>query len=528
MDMMIWNSTGGRIAPFGVALVLAVLWTVDPGISSAQTTADDNPAPESEPNQPTEQESTNSSEDEKPLDSERNEPAEQSADDFEGGVSDPGSDTGAEGDEAAAAERSSELDGSSGEASPSGELLPRREALEIALEKNHDVAITETETEIAERNVSLGNAGFLPRLEAVGSQSHLFGGSGLFGQGQFFTRTSLGVQASWLLFAGLGRFSTYDRLKITRSVREIERRARIEETLADVAVAYHDVVRQRELLRAFEETREVSKERLSIARSRLQAGPGSQVDVNLAEVELYRDRSAVADQRIALTQSRTELNRLMGREADREFRVEPEIEVVTGLDYRAARSRALKGNRTLRAARRRRERATETVHERRAERWPEIQLSLGYNYTEFHNGVAPQFDVPAGLEYGVNVAVPIFDGFNIHRRIANARSERVIRSTEVRREETRVRKAVRDAHSEYRRHVERIDYAEKSVELARNNVDVALAELEAGTATQVELRQVQLNLQDARTRLIDAKYKAKRAELRLRRLMGELYDEYVE
>lgn len=517
---MDWNHSGGRIAPIGAAILLAVLWTVDANDSYAQEqSTDDEPSAESDASGPKET-GTAPSDDQDAA-------TEESASGAEDAAQTAGSAEDTE-DRGAPTERTPEMYGDSAEESASGELLARDEALEVAVEKNHDVEISKTETEIAERNVSLGNAGFLPRVEAVGNQTHLFGGSGLFGQEQFYTQTSLGVQANWLLFGGLGRFSTYDRLKMTRSLREIEKRARVEQTLADVAVAYYDVVRQRELLRAFEETRAVSKERLSIARSQLQAGTGSQVDVNLAEVELYRDRSAVADQRIALTQSKTELNRLMGRKADREFRVQPEIEVTSGLGYEAARSRALEGNRTLRAARRRRERAMERVHERRAERWPDVQLSLGYNYTEFHNGLAPQFDVPAGLEYGVNVVVPIFDGFNINRRIANAQSERVIRSTEVRREETRIRKAVRDAHSEYRRHVERIEYARKSVELARQNVDVALAELEAGTATQVELRQVQLNLQDARTRLIDAKYRAKRAELRLRRLMGELYGEYVE
>lgn len=502
-----------RVLSAGLAAVLFGAW-VGPGVLRAEEPDRPDPGPEAESETP-----RSSRDDETQTDVESPDATNGDSADTSPGAPNPSAESSSETDQSEADPTGSDREGS---------LLKRVDALEAAVENNHDVEISRTESEIAARNVSLGNAGFLPRVEALGSQTHLFGGSGLFGQGQFFTQTSLGIEANWLLFGGLGRFSRYDRLKIERSVQEIERRARVERTIGEVAIAYYDVVRQRELLEAFRETREVSEERVTIARSRLQAGTGTKVDVNLAAVELNQDRSAVENQRIAVTRSKTALNRLMGRHADREFRVRTEIEVTPGLEYDAVQARALDGNRRLRATRRRREVASERVEERRAERWPEVQLSLGYNYTEFHNGLAPQFDVPAGLEYGVNVTVPIFDGFNVLRRIDNAESERTIRDTEVRREETRIRKAVRDAHSEYRRHLQRIEFARESVELADENVEVALTELEAGTLTQVELRQVQLNLQDARTRLIDAKYKAKRAELRLRRLAGDLYGTYVE
>ncbi|MFB6263302.1 MAG: TolC family protein [Bradymonadaceae bacterium] len=402
--------------------------------------------------------------------------------------------------------------------------LSRDDALQTAVANNHDVSIAETRITIADRNASLGNADFLPTLRGVASQRHQFGGSGMFGQNQFFSQTSFGLEASWLLFDGLGRFSTYDRLKTLRTVAELERRAEIERTLFETAVAYDDVVRQRELLDTYRQTVELSRERLEVARSKLEAGTGSKVDVNLARVELYRDRSAVAEQKVALTEAKTELNRTMGRRADRRFRVESDIEVGSELDYDEALERAEQNNPALRAARRRVSATRERVDEAKAQRWPDIRLSLGYTYNEFHNGLAPEFDETPGLEYGTTISIPIFDGFRIRRRVKNARSERTIRSTEVDRRLTELRKDVRDAHAALRRHLERVELARESVELAAENVDAAMAELEAGTATQVEVRQVQLNRRDARTRLIDAKYRARRAELRLQRLMGALYE----
>lgn len=402
--------------------------------------------------------------------------------------------------------------------------LARKDAISIAVEHNHDVRISRTETDIAERNVSLGNAGFLPTIEGVASQNHVFGGSGLFGSGQIFTRTSMGVQLDWLLFGGFGRISTYDRLQAVRSASQLETEAAIEETLVSVTTSYWNVVRQRELLNAIAETRDLSEERVRIARGRLEAEMGSRVDVNLARVELSRDRSSYAEQRIALVEAKTELNRVLGRPADKRFRVDGQIEIADSIAYHRMRKLALENNRRLLATKRRRTASVERVDEAQAQRWPRVNLGLGYIYTGFHSGVTPNFDVAPSLEYTISLSVPIFDGFNINREIENSKSERVVSDYRVEREKTRIRAAVRNSHEAYRRHLERVELAENSVGLARDNVEVAMTQLEAGTITQVELRQVQLNLLDAQTRLINAKYEAKQAELELLRLTGQLYD----
>ncbi len=59
-------------------------------------------------------------------------------------------------------------------------------------------------------------------------------------------------------------------------------------------------------------------------------------------------------------------------------------------------------------------------------------------------------------------------------------------------------------------------------------MEVALTQYEAGTIDQVQLRQVQVNLQEARTRLVEARYAARQAELELRDLAGQLYEQAVE
>lgn len=406
-------------------------------------------------------------------------------------------------------------------------VLTRGEAIEIAVEQNHDIQIQQVRTDIAERNVSLGNADYLPSVDGVVGQNHLFGGPGFFGNRQIYTQTQLGVELNWPVFLGFRRPATYNRLQELRRIERLRREVEIEGTLVDVTTAYAEVLRQRRLVGALQQTRELSEQRVAIAETRLDAGTGTRVDLNLARVELNRDRSAVSEQEIALVEAKTQLNRTLGRDAGESFRVEGEIEVAEGLDYTDTRETALDENRRLQVERQQVDVSEREIEEVQSERWPNVNLSLGYNYTGFHSGIVPDFETQPGLEYGVNVRIPLFQGFNVNRRIDNAQSRRTISAREVLSEKTRIRAEIRDAYEAYERHLERIELARESVDLAEDNAEIGLTELRAGRITQVELRQVQLNLLDARTRLINARYDAKVAELRLRRLAGRLYDQLL-
>jgi outer membrane protein TolC len=434
---------------------------------------------------------------------------------------------GTGGDEGETSEPAPELPSAEIDGAEEAPVLSRGEAIEIAVEQNHDIQIQQVRTDIAERNVSLGNADYLPNIDGVVGQDHLFGGPGYFGNRQIYTQTRLGVELNWPLFLGFRRPATYSRLKELRRIERLRREVEIEGTLVDVTTAYADVLRQRRLVGALQQTRELSEQRVDIAETRLDAGTGTRVDLNLARVELNRDRSAVSEQEIALVEAKTQLNRTLGRSADESFRVEGEIEVAEGLDYEETRETALEANRRLQVQRREVDVSEREIEEVQSERWPNVNLSLGYNYTGFHSGIAPDFDTEPGLEYGVNVRIPLFQGFNVNRRVDNAQSRRTISAREVRSEETRIRAEIRDAYEAYERHLDRIELARKSVDLAEENAEIGLTELRAGRITQVELRQVQLNLLDARTRLINARYDAKVAELRLRRLAGRLYDQLL-
>ena len=63
---------------------------------------------------------------------------------------------------------------------------------------------------------------------------------------------------------------------------------------------------------------------------------------------------------------------------------------------------------------------------------------------------------------------------------------------------------------------------EENIQLAKENVTIALERFRQGVSTNLELREAQISLQDAYNRLIAARYNTKLAEIDLMRLRGDI------
>jgi len=63
---------------------------------------------------------------------------------------------------------------------------------------------------------------------------------------------------------------------------------------------------------------------------------------------------------------------------------------------------------------------------------------------------------------------------------------------------------------------------DENINLAKENVSIALARFRQGVSTYLELREAQISLADAYNRLIAARYNTKLAETELLRLKGDL------
>ena len=411
--------------------------------------------------------------------------------------------------------------------------LTIEEAIRIGLENNFSIRIARNRAEISDNNRTIGNAGFLPELTATGSRTESvenslteFSGDAIPDRdvtGARSSNTSASASLNWTIFDGLGMFTTYERLSELEKLGDIEARLAIENNIAQIIVAYFNIIRQQNIADVLQSTVELSEQRIQIAETMKDLGSGSEYDLLQARADLNADRAAVIRQEVSVNDAMVLLNELIGREVDTRFAVGGQIPVNDQLNYDEIVTNALSGNLRLAIAKAN-QRVTELqIREIEAERYPEIALNLGYGYNLNESGSGfLELSRSTGFNYGVTARITLFDGFDINLRKQNARIQLKNQQLTFEQQKLQVSADIRSEFTRYLKSLQLVELERENLVYARQTVEIALERFKLGTINSIELREAQRTLIDAESRLIQAQFEAKTAETELLRLTGIL------
>ena len=415
---------------------------------------------------------------------------------------------------------------------PDDDTVPLRTVLQDVLRDNPNVQTAENEVEIAERNASVGNAGFLPELSVQARYNETISDTDQQFQGQDpqeisgarTTNSGADAELSWRVFDGLGRFATLDRLRAERDAERQRARSTTEQLITDAALAYYTVVSEQRQRDVLEETVSVSEERVRIVELRNEVGSASDLEVRQARVDLNADRSALLRQEATLESAKAELNRIRGRRTTAtDFSVTDGIEIAEGLSVEGVQTSLQQANPVLQQAESALRAAEQERRAVQADRFPALDANLGYGVsrTDSESGFVQQ-STSYDLTYGLSLQFPIFTGFERRRQRQNAQVR--IRNAELAVEdvESELLTVLTQAYAEYQKRLEVVALETDNLEMARANVEVALEQFEVGDISSIELREVQEQAVRAESDLVSARFSAKQAELTLRELSGTI------
>lgn len=422
-------------------------------------------------------------------------------------------------------------------AQPAPDTLRLDAAVQRALDDNRQAQIARRQVDIAENNVSLGNAGFLPTLTGQAnytrtrssSDQTFLGGQTQSTDGAQSTQSGASADLRWTVFDGLRPFATYDRLGAERNRQAAATDEEIEALVADVIDGYHDVARQQRQLDVLREAVSISRERLRIVRLRRELGAASDLQVRQAQVDLNADSAAVLRQQTSLVNAKSQLNQLLGRPGDASigYAVTSTIEVDTSLGYTSLQQTALQESPALAQARQALQSAQAVIREARADFFPTVDLTAGYGYSQLdaESGFLQESN-STDFTYGVSLTFDLFDGLNRWRRTQNAEIRATNARLAVQDVRTRLTTEITSAYDRYQNRLRLVELERQNLAAVQANVEVALKQFEVGTITSVELREVQEQFIEAESRLLTAQFEAKQAEVELLRLSGQLLDRY--
>lgn len=411
------------------------------------------------------------------------------------------------------------------------EVLTPEQAIALALEQNYDIRMAQTQAEIADNNVTLGNAGFLPRVtvnagesrSVVDSKQSFLSGNVIDRRDAESKNRNAGATLNWTIFDGFDMFVTHARLRELRSLGDLQLKARIESTVEQVIKTYYDLVQQKNRLASLRDVLALSEERYRIVESQFGFGTASKLDVLNAQVDLNSDRSAVLRQEVTLTTVKTTLNQLLARNSGMVFDVADSIPLRDDLVLPAIRESAQASNTELLAASRNRRLAELDLRSLRTERLPTLSAAAGYSITrsQSQSGFINKNETE-GLSYGLNLSYPLSDGFNLNRRLQNARLERRNSRLHYDKVLAQLDADLTRAHQRHQNYLLQSQLERRNVAAAREHMEIAFARYKVGTLTAIEWREAQLKHLDAVDRLLAAQYQAKLAETDLLKLAGQL------
>ena len=406
-------------------------------------------------------------------------------------------------------------------------------AIQIGLENNFNIKISQGLKQIAENNNTVGNAGFLPIIDATAAQRFTIeNASQTFISGDEQNRDgakSNNFAASaifnWTLFDGTTMFHTKNRLQELENQETSLTKSVIQNVVAQIGKEFYTVALEQIRLELLMENIGLSEDRLAIAKNKYDFGKAPKMEYLQAQVDLNRDRAFHMEQQESLAASKTALNELMGRDVTLDFYVIFDPELNTQLEYEELAAALEDNNPELLAAGYDINASKLVQKELFGNRIPSIGLNMGYNYgrSEAQAGFLINRR-SSGITYGVSAAWNLFDGFNLNRRIQNAK---ILAENSKFNYEALKLNLERELYSIFISYQNNIRIREMELvnsQVAKENNEIAIERYRVGNSSPLELRQAQITMLEANLRLLDAAYSIKTGEIDLLLIAGLLME----
>ncbi len=411
------------------------------------------------------------------------------------------------------------------------EVLTDEEAVRIAMERNYGIRIARLDARSAELLNTAGNAGMLPRVDAIGqytmdnssTKQTFFSGDVREADNADQRVLDAAVQLNWTIFDGLAMFATKDRLEALELLGQTRARQQMEATIYEVLANYYRLVQLNKALIVQQESVRISRERLSIAEAAKSIGTASGLHVVQARLDLSTDSAATLDLLAQRSTAMARLNALLGRDPATATIVDADLPVAATLDPAAIRTAARQANSTVQQARQQRIAADLGVKELRGALLPQVDIFANYGYTKSTSAVGLlQSNQALGPDYGARLSLPIFRGFQARSALDVAKLQREQADIGSQQAELDLEEGLLNAWTNFTLAGQRVALEEANLVGSRTQVAVALESFRLGAITSVELRDVQRGSVAAESRLLVAKYEAKLSELQLKWLAGML------
>lgn len=410
-------------------------------------------------------------------------------------------------------------------------ILTLDEAITAALKNNFSVTIAKNNLQIDANNVSPGNAGMLPQLNLNGNYS----AAGVDTKQQYASGLEVnksnasssafgyGVTLNWTLFDGTKMFVTYNKLKETEWLSDLELKLQTEEVIYSVITSYYSVVEKQQGLDVANEALKVAEERKKIAETKFSIGSASGVELNQAKIEFNNAKTTVLQLQNSLSDAKITLNQLLALPVENNFSVTDSIQINYNPVLDNLKKSVPKQNFSLLYRQQSVSLSALEIKELKTNRLPEINFNSGYNFNRASNNASfVLLNQNLGWNAGITASINLFSGLNLNRQIQNAKITLLNSNLQLQQTQLQVDAALLSAYNQFQSDLLSLSIQEESYAMAKSNLDISIKKYQLGSLSALELSYEQQTFREAGEQVVTARYNAKLSEAQLMKLNGEL------
>ena len=404
------------------------------------------------------------------------------------------------------------------------DTLNLSQAIEAALENNHQVKISRIEQDKMENTATRGNAGLLPTIsinsDLTGSYSDLELTPGSFfqnlmsqedGQSQSGTISydgvtstgfNAGIGAQFVIFDGMKGRLRYQMLQTGSEVANLQHQSEMENSILTITRSYIHAVSLQKAITLKKLALEQTHDRYRIIEMRREYGQANEQQLLQALVDLKSDSTEYRDLKVKYKNAYRDLHTAIGWDKRELFPLDEEFHRTELPLYDEMLKSMLENNTALHMRERRIEQAQLDHKMIRSNFMPTLTATAqyGYNYLSASDG---QFETQEqlGVMGGISLKIPLFTGGR--NRTASQNAKASLRQEQIRYEESeqQLRTQFDNTWQELLHLENRLRTEKENLDVYERNYDRAKDSFERGIITGVELRSAQLSLQNARMRL---------------------------
>lgn len=359
---------------------------------------------------------------------------------------------------------------------------------------------------VTDENVSESVSEWLPTVTASGSRgkqmSDRRGSIGVDKSNDISNTKSLNL--SLPLFDGFGSYNRFKREKSNVEASKARLKSIEQEVLLNSAIAYMNVVRERESLQLNRSKEQDLRGHYNDTQSRFDLGEITQTDVSQSYTRLTRSITERMDAEALYEASKASYQRIVGEEPMGLYLDVADPLTSEEMDKDKLVAQALANNPEINVAKLNKEAASYDVKNKRAALLPSVSLTAGKNWRS-GGYLGSGIDETHEREVMFNVRVPIYQAGAEYSRIRRAKLTEAKLRYDMEDRQDSIREDVIRALHDYKVAVSSIEVHEANARTAESALAGLKHEVQVGVRTTIDMLDAEQELYEARLLLLRAK-----------------------